>query len=240
LNHAKEGTETVKWVDDPLGKRLLPFVLSIIAGSVDVIGFLGLGGLFIAHITGNLVILAAKLVVGDQAPVAHLISVPVFIVVLAVIRVLAAGLERIEVASLLPLLFLQLVLLSAFLAISMAAGPRPDPNAANMVFAAMLGVAAMAVQNALVRLSLTRSPSTAVMTTNVTGFTMDVGEMLLGRDANRIAEARERANVTWPAITGFLLGCALGALSEATLGLRSLVLPTSLAVIAIALGVVRG
>jgi uncharacterized membrane protein YoaK (UPF0700 family) len=143
------------------------------------------------------------------------------------------------VASLPPLLLLQLVLLSAFLAICIAAGPRLDLNAANMVFAAMLGVAAMAVQNAVVRLSLTRSPSTAVMTTNITVFTMDVGEMLLGRDANRIAEARNRAKVTWPAITGFLLGCALGALSEAALGLRSLVLPTSLAVIAVALGVVR-
>ena len=42
----------MKGVDDPLGKRLLPFVLSIIAGSVDVIGFLGLGGLFIAADTG--------------------------------------------------------------------------------------------------------------------------------------------------------------------------------------------
>ena len=37
---------------------LLPFVLSMIAGSADVIGFLGLGGLLTAHITGNLVLLA--------------------------------------------------------------------------------------------------------------------------------------------------------------------------------------
>jgi uncharacterized membrane protein YoaK (UPF0700 family) len=34
-------------------------VLSLIAGSVDVIGFLGLDGLFTAHITGNLVAVAA-------------------------------------------------------------------------------------------------------------------------------------------------------------------------------------
>src|SRR5205814_71288 len=43
-----DGTGMVEAVD-PLGKKLLPFVLSTIAGSVDVIGFLGMGGLFIAH-----------------------------------------------------------------------------------------------------------------------------------------------------------------------------------------------
>jgi uncharacterized membrane protein YoaK (UPF0700 family) len=32
---------------------LLPSVLSVTAGSVDVIGFLSLGGLFTAHITGE-------------------------------------------------------------------------------------------------------------------------------------------------------------------------------------------
>jgi hypothetical protein len=42
----------------------------------------------------------------------------------------------------------------------------------------MLGVAAMAVQNAL-----SGAPSTAVMTTNVTVFTMDLREILLAQDA---------------------------------------------------------
>jgi len=38
-----------------MASRALPFVLSLIAGSTDIIGFLGLNGLFTAHITGNLV-----------------------------------------------------------------------------------------------------------------------------------------------------------------------------------------
>src|SRR5262249_13968407 len=75
-------------VDDSLGTKLLPFVLSVIAGSADIIGFLGLGGLFVAHITGNLVILAARIVARDQAPLAQLIAVPVFVVALALTRLL--------------------------------------------------------------------------------------------------------------------------------------------------------
>src|SRR5207245_7698074 len=45
----------------------LPAVLSVIAGSADVVSFLGLDGLFNAHITGNLVIIAAHFVAGQMA-----------------------------------------------------------------------------------------------------------------------------------------------------------------------------
>jgi uncharacterized membrane protein YoaK (UPF0700 family) len=107
-----------------------------------------------------------------------------------------------------------------------------------MIFAGMLGVSAMAVQNALVRLSLRGAPSSAVMTTNVTLFTIDVGEMLLGRNASATEKARDRARRTWPAIAGFLLGCALGAACEAAIGLRSLMIPAGFALLALALGAV--
>jgi uncharacterized membrane protein YoaK (UPF0700 family) len=100
----------------------------------------------------------------------------------------------------------------------------------------MLAVSAMAVQNALVRLSLIGAPSTAVMTTNVTVFTMDVGEMLLGRYSDGLAKARSRARRTWPAIAGFILGCCLGAACEAAFGIESFLLPVGLALVALALG----
>jgi uncharacterized membrane protein YoaK (UPF0700 family) len=223
-------------VDSSLGTKLLPSVLSVTAGSVDVISFLGLGGLFTAHITGNLVILAGHVVAGGQAQAAHMLSVPVFMVVLGLTRLLAGGLEAIGFASLRPLLLLQFLLLAGFLAICVAAGPRIDPNAAGAIIAGMLGVSAMAVQNALVPIALKGVPSTAVMTTNVTHIMMDVGTVLLGRDPDDVAEARRRAQHTWPAIVGFAAGCGLGAACEASLGLWALALPVGLALLAFAMG----
>src|SRR5258706_3661872 len=151
-----------------------------------------------------------------------MLSVPVFVATLGLTRLLAGALERIGLASLRPLLLLQLLLLVGFLVLCVSAGPRIDPDAPSAIFAGMLGVSAMAVQNALVQVSLKGAPSTAVMTTNVTRFTMDAGEMLLGRDPAEVAKARSRANHTWPAIAGFALGCALGAALEVRLGLWSL------------------
>ena len=101
--------------------KLLPAVLSVIAGSCDVIGFLGLGGLFTAHVTGNLVILAAHILSGEAAQVAPMLSVPVFMVALGLTRLVAAGCERAGLAPLRPLLALQLILPVAVLAFGVAA-----------------------------------------------------------------------------------------------------------------------
>jgi uncharacterized membrane protein YoaK (UPF0700 family) len=223
-------------VESSLSARLLPTVLSIIAGSVDTIGFLGLGGLFTAHVTGNLAILAAHLVGGSGAPVAPMLSVPVFVAALGLTRLLAGALERIGFASLLPLLLLQFLLLAGFFVLCASAGPRIDPDATKAIFAGMLGVSAMAVQNALVQISLKGVPSTAVMTTNITRFMMDFGEVMLGRKPADVAKARDRAMRTWPAIIGFAIGRGLGATCEAAIGLRSLALPAGLALLTVAMG----
>jgi uncharacterized membrane protein YoaK (UPF0700 family) len=235
-NSPLQATPAVPSVDDSSGLMLLPFVLSMIAGSTDVIGFLGLGGLLTAHITGNLVILVARLVANDPVPLSYLIAVPVFVIVLGMTRLLVAVLEQLGITSLLPLLLLQFLLLCLSLAICLSASSHVDPNTASMIFAGMLGVSAMAVQNALVRLSLREAPATAVMTTNITLFVVDAAEIFLGRNASSVATARSRARHTWPAILGFLIGCALGGACEAALGLTSVALPTSLALLAVGLG----
>ena len=222
-------------VDSTPGTKLLPGVLSVVAGSVDVISFLGLGGLFAAHITGNLVVLAAHIVTGRAASIAPILSVPVFIAVLGLTRLVAAGLEQRGHCPLQPLLALQLVLLMSFLAIWVAAGSAFDPAATNGVVAGMLGVAAMAVQNALVRI-LVGAPATAVMTTDITTLMMDFGAILFRRDPIEVADARSRAMRTWPVILGFTVGCSLGATLEVVIGPWSLVLPIGLALLALGFG----
>jgi uncharacterized membrane protein YoaK (UPF0700 family) len=215
---------------------MLSFVLSVIAGSTDIIGFLGLNGLFTAHITGNIVVLAAHIVAGDPTIFSYILSVPVFMVVLLLTRLLAAAFERAGISTLQPLLLLQFLLLVGFLALGVTAGPWKDANAVLAIVAGMFGVAAMAVQNALVQISLKNSPTTVVMTTNVTHFVLDLGEALVGRDQAEVAKARHSAMRTLPVILGFVIGCALGAACEAVVGLRSLILPTALAFFALAAG----
>jgi uncharacterized membrane protein YoaK (UPF0700 family) len=224
-------------VDSSPGIKLLPFVLAFVAGSVDVISFLGLDGLFTAHITGNLVVLAAHILARGEATLALMISVPLFVIMLAATRVLAAGLDRSGAPSLGVLLFLQFALLCAFLGICISAGSGVSTSAPSMIVAGMLGVSAMAVQNALVRISLVGAPSTAVLTTNITLLTTDIGEIILGQDPSLIAKARQRARRTWPAVAGFLFGCALGAWCEAALGLSALVVPVAFAILALILGI---
>jgi uncharacterized membrane protein YoaK (UPF0700 family) len=216
-----------------LGIWVLPVLLSVIAGAADVIGFLALGGLFTAHITGNMVVLAAHFVNGRFGHVGPIVAVPVFMAVICLVTLLAGAVEKTGAAPLKPLLVLQAVLLAGFLVVGIWIGPDINPDRPFAVLAGMLGVAAMATQNATVKLALKHGPTTAVMTTNITQFMLDLTAVIFGHvrpDARN--QARQRAAVTFPCILGFILGCAFGAALQGLYGLWSLTLPVVLAVIA--------
>jgi len=127
-------------------------------------------------------------------------------------------------------------MLMAFLTLSVTAGPWRDADATLAIVAGMFGVAAMGVQNALAQMALKNTPSTAVMTTNVTHLMLDFGVVVVGGDAAEIAKAKIRAMHTLPVIAGFGVGCGIGAAAEAAAGLWSLILPTGLALLALAMG----
>ena len=69
-------------------QRRLTSVLSAVAGAVDVISFVSLK-LFAAHITGNLVVIAAMLVTGGPPRMDQILAVPVFLLAVAVVWLIA-------------------------------------------------------------------------------------------------------------------------------------------------------
>jgi uncharacterized membrane protein YoaK (UPF0700 family) len=203
---------------------VLGTLLSAAAGSADAIGYLGFGGVFLSFMSGNIVILAAHFAAGHEASFARLLSVPVFITALAAGKAVAIGLSAMGKDSLRPLLALELALLIGCLALGVAGGAA-SPRA---LVAAMLGVAAMAVQSVLTRLSALGGASTTVMTTNITKLVLDVSEALLGRRGDTAVRAQRSAVTGLAEMTGFIAGCALGAVAETVFGVRAMALPAGL------------
>ncbi len=216
---------------------LLPAVLSVTAGAVDVTGFLALDGLFTAHVTGNLVILAAHYITGRFCAVGPMLAVPVFITVLAAVALACREVAKAGYSSRRVLLILQAALLAACLVLGVAFGPFADADQPLAVLVGMLAVMAMATQNALVRQTLPGTPSTAVMTTDLTLLVIDTVTLAgnWGKSDDR-AKARHRVGLTLPCVIGFVVGCGAGALLEVRAGLWALAVPVALAVLAVLLG----
>jgi uncharacterized membrane protein YoaK (UPF0700 family) len=218
------------------GRWLMPVILSTTAGAVDVICFLALGGLFTAHITGNLVIVAAHFVTGRFSQVGPLLAVPVFIAVLGAVTLAVGRIEKAGSGLRRALLVLHAVLLAGCLGVGAGLGPFPNADSPAAVFGGMLGVAAMATQSALVKVAFEGAPSTVAMTTNVTMLAIDLAAIIRARgESEEIAKVRGRATVVFLCVAGFLGGCVAGAVLEGHVGLWALLLPVVLAVLAIPL-----
>jgi uncharacterized membrane protein YoaK (UPF0700 family) len=232
---------TMTWWGTGLrGGWYLTAVLSVTAGAVDAIGFLALGGLFTAHITGNVVIVAAHYVTGRFSEVGPLLSVPFFVVVLGAVTLASGPIEEAGYGTRRALLVLQAAFLAACLGLGVGLGPFANADSPMAVLVSMLAVAAMATQNALVKLALPGTPSTAVMTTNTTQLTVDLATLLWSRGKpDDRARARHRAGVIFPSVVGFVAGCAGGTILEVHCGFWALALPVLLAVLAVPLGGLR-
>jgi len=197
-------------------EKRLPPLLSVIAGMVDVIGFLSLG-LFTAHVTGNLVVIAALLVRGGPPNLAQVLAVPVFVIAVAVVWRIAKTLKRRGPALARPLLLIQFLLLTCVLILSVIHSPAVHPRSWMSVVIAMIAVSAMACQFALLRLSVPGAPSTAVMTGNLTNATLSLLDTL-SRSQPLTPDANERLKKTLKLLVGFFAGCIAGAAAVSWLG----------------------
>ncbi len=220
--------------DKLMNRSLLTLLLlSMAAGAVDVIGFLGLGGLFAAHITGNIVILGAHLVTGHYSTIGPILAVPVFMVVLCVVTLIGGCIEKTR-SPFIPLLILQAILLVGSFALGGLFAPFIDFNSPLAVITGMLAVAAMATQSAAIKLSIKKAPSTVAMTNNVTQISLDIA-LLAGWHKDNAQErtlAKDRIKVVLTCFLGFIVGCGLGALLQVTFGFGSFLFPTVLTFLA--------
>ncbi len=214
--------------------NLLPGLLSGVAGMVDVIGFLSLG-LFTAHVTGNLVVIAALVVRGGPPHVAQVLAVPVFAAAVAAAWVIAKASGRRGLGLIRPLLLVHFLLLSCVLVFSVIYEPLGNRDGWMPTIAAMIAVSAMGCQFALLRLAIPGSPSTAVMTGNLTSGVLSLLDTLSPSEP-LMEGAKERLGSTLELLIGFCAGCVVGAAAVSWLGVWAWSLPAALAGLAAALG----
>jgi uncharacterized membrane protein YoaK (UPF0700 family) len=222
-------TASIAQIDPP---PWMPGALAIIAGFVDACTFVGLFGLFVAQLTGSYVVAGASMFAPGWPEATVLLAVPMFFAggVVATLVATTAGANGLP--ALACALGLETALLAGFAAIMISIHPLPAPPPEAFA-AALLGLAAMGAQSALVRLKLRGVASTNVMTTNTTQIAIEATQAFLTfaqrrRDpevARQHAAACHGLARMLPLPLGFSFGVVSGALAFATVGRWVVVLP---------------
>jgi uncharacterized membrane protein YoaK (UPF0700 family) len=185
-------------------------LLAFTAGFVDTTGFIALFGLFTAHVTGNFVLIGAAIAGSHAGILGKLLALPVFVLVVAATRWFILGCETRGSDATRPVLAAQIVFLALFLAAGVAAPPFQSADAPLTILAGMLGVIAMAIQNAASRTVFASLAPTTVMTGNVTQIVIDLVDMAAARGSSD--QARGRLRKMLPAVIAFATGALAGAL----------------------------
>jgi uncharacterized membrane protein YoaK (UPF0700 family) len=196
-------------------------ILAFVTGFVDTAVFVHMGGLFVAHVTGNLVLLGVALAGGAQAE-GHagtvglqLLTFPVFVTSAALG---ALVLDRRQPGAALPmprLLWLAAIVMTAALGLAVLRAQGSE--------AAITLVVAMGLLNALHRLDSRMGPPFTVMTGNVTALAI-VGAQALGL-ARSLPPASGTGRIA-ALVLAFAVGAVLGALADHRFGLLAIALPT--------------
>jgi uncharacterized membrane protein YoaK (UPF0700 family) len=204
-------------VEKPNPHRWLCPALAFVAGFVDASTFVGAGGVFCAHVTGNIVLLAVGVVDRGQRGWLSAATLPVFLLAVAIGSRIYRGVEasRSGERARLSLLGFEM----AFVAFAALLGLCADPQrAAVRALIVLSAVVAMAAQTTLHRLAPECGPSTTVMTGNLAQWVMD----LPSSRPRRRNPLQAHAGRT---VASFAVGCAIAAPSVRALGFGMLFIP---------------
>jgi uncharacterized membrane protein YoaK (UPF0700 family) len=206
-------------------KVSLTTLLSLNAGYVDTAGFLALHGLLAAHVTGNLVIFGAALVLGTSGAIAKLLALPVFCVVIVIARLTSYWLMARHYPVLKTMLWVQVALLACAAVLLACCGPFPAGDRWQAILTGMTLIGAMAIQNAAHRIHLRRAPPTTMMTGNITQAMIDVADMLADGTTETKASTKLQMVTMLKSAVAFATGCAMAATAFGWLGSLCFSLP---------------
>jgi uncharacterized membrane protein YoaK (UPF0700 family) len=154
----------------PLARALL--VLTFTTGLVDAVSYLGLGRVFTANMTGNIVLLGFGIAGGYGLPVvAPLVSLGAFLVGSAAGGVLARRIGHRHVQHVARALWIESGLVLAAVIVAAATDVRPSTVSGDVVIALL--ALAMGVRNATVRRLAVPDLTTTVLTMTLTGLAAD-------------------------------------------------------------------
>jgi uncharacterized membrane protein YoaK (UPF0700 family) len=184
----------------PLARALL--VMTFTTGLVDAVSYLGLGRVFTANMTGNIVLLGFGVAGGYGLPVvAPLVSLAAFLVGSAAGGMLARAIGDRHVQHIARALWIETGLVLLATIVAAATDVRPSTVSGDVVIALL--ALAMGVRNATVRRLAVPDLTTTVLTMTLTGLAADA----------RIAGGSGEGSVRRvAAVLAMLLGAVAGAL----------------------------
>ena len=184
--------------------RWLALLLAGLAGYVDSLGFLHLGGVFVSFMSGNSTRFAASVAEGQWPAAAHLAAILGLFVLGSFAGALVAGGEDVRSRS--RVLMFEALLLALAAA---AAGAGLTPAAVGLM------VMAMGAENSV----FLRNGEVGVSLTYMTGTLVKLGQALAGAVKGGDRYAYKAYLTLW---AGLSFGAVLGALTFGLLGLAAL------------------
>lgn len=218
------------------GNRISP-LLAVTAGFADTFGFIRLHGLLTAHVTGNLAFMAAGIARGNPHILLKFLALPIFIGWVGVAALVIGKVGRDNRGKLLWGLGFEIALLGSVGLATALLPANTNPDSLPECVIGTLLLAAMGAQNAVMRLSLPKLPSTTAMTTNVSEATVRWvsarinPDRALSRDERAaMAKGARRIAIT---VCAFGLGGVTGGLVALHLGGAGLLIPMAVLTIII-------
>ena len=157
-------------VRHPLNRALL--VLTFTTGLVDAASYLGLGHVFTANMTGNIVLLGFGIAGSGGLPVlAPLVSLGAFLVGAGAGGVMAARMAKQDPGHLARALAIEVSAIGAAVVVALAIDVQPNRVSGDLVIALL--ALAMGVRNATVRRIGAADLTTTVLTMTLTGLAAD-------------------------------------------------------------------